>query len=331
MSHLVFVDSGGWIGWLACFVLTCLFVWFYSQRVLSIGKGKRGFVRREVAHTLYATDFVPKNTRKPDWVRNELIRLAALMSNQSHRAVGRTFNRLYAERFGVSVGSSFTCDFLKAHAVQVLRLRRELKARQPRIVPICHTWALDLTFFTDEAKVTRASLGIIDHGSRALLWLQTLVKRNSWTLLGYLCLAIGRYGKPRKLRTDNEAVFNSFVFKSFLHLAGIQKQTTNVHSPWQNGRMERLFGTLKPVLRQLRISGKVQLQNALDEFRVFYNHCRPHLNLNNEAPAQMWHQQANKNKHKQPRRKVLGNENHEPVFVQAFDGLLHGVYEPPDG
>ena len=58
MSHLVFVDSGGWIGWLVDPALTCLFVWFYAQRVLNIRKGKRGFVRREVAHTLYATDFV---------------------------------------------------------------------------------------------------------------------------------------------------------------------------------------------------------------------------------------------------------------------------------
>ena len=253
------------------------------------------------------------------------------MSNQSRRAVGRTFNRLYAQKYGVSVGSSFTCVFLKAHAVQVLRLRRELKARQPRTVPICHTWAMDLTFFTDEYKVTRASLGILDHGSRALLCLRTLVKRNSWTLLGYLCIAIGRYGKPRKLRTDNEVVFNSFVFKSFLRLAGIQKQTTNVHSPWQNGRMERLFGTLKPVLAQLRIVGQTQLQSALNEFRVFYNHCRPHLNLNSQTPAQVWYKQADKGKRKQPKRKVVGNENHEPVFVQAFDGLLHGVYEPPDG
>ena len=225
------------------------------------------------------------------------------------------------------MGSSFTCEFLKSHAVQVLRLRRELKARPPRIVPICHTWAMDLTFFTDEAKVTRASLGMIDHGSRALLCLRTLVKRNSWTLLGYLCIAIGRYGKPRKLRTDNEAVFNSFVFKSFLRLAGIQKQTTNVHSPWQNGRMERLFGTLKPVLDQLRIVGQAQLQSTLDEFRVFYNHCRPHLNLNSKTPAQVWHQQATKGK----RRKHKRTSNDEPVLIQAFDSLLHGVYEPPDG
>ena len=126
-------------------------------------------------------------------------------------------------------------------------------------------------------------------------------------------------------------MFNSFVFKSFVRLAGIQKQTTNVHSPWQNGRMERLFGTLKPVLAQLRIVGQGQLQSVLDEFRVFYNHCRPHFNLNSQTPAQVWQRQANKGKLRQAKRKVLGNENHEPIFVQAFDGLLHGVYEPPDG
>ena len=53
--------------------------------------------------------------------------------------------------------------------------------------------------------------------------------------------------------------------------------------------------------------------------------------LNSQTPAQVWQRQANKSKRKQPKRKVVGNENHEPVFVQAFDGLLHGVYEPPDG
>jgi hypothetical protein len=212
-----------------------LWVGFMRVRRLDSIRGA-DFVRRPQVVVLQSSNKPPRIARKPDWIHNELIRLSALMSGQSRRAIGRTFNRLYAERFGVSVGSSFTCEFLKSHAVQVLRLRRELKARPPRIVPICHTWAMDLTFFTDNVKCTRASFGILDHGSRALLCLQTLVKRNSWTLLGYLCIAIGRYGKPRKLRSDNEMVFNSWVFKTFLHLAGIQKQTTNVHSPWQSKR-----------------------------------------------------------------------------------------------
>ena len=139
--------------------------------------------------------------------------------------------------------------------------------------------------------------------------------------------AIGRYGKPRKLRTDNEAVSNSFVFKSFLRLVGIEKQTTNVHSPWQNGRMERVFGTIKPVLRQLRMVGQAQLQSALDEFRVFYNHCRPHLHLNSQTPAQVWQDQANRGLRR--KKRAMGDD--APVLVQAFDGLLYGVYEPPDG
>jgi putative transposase len=267
---------------------------------------------------------IQKNQRKPDWVRHELIRLVAL-SRGSRRSVARLFNRLHGERYGETVSVSFTCDFLKRHAVQVLRLRRELAAKPPRAVPICHTWAMDLTFHTDDAKQTHANLGIIDHGSRALLCLRTLTVRNSWILLGYLCLTIGRYGKPRKIRSDNEAVFNSWVFKTFLKLVGIHKQTTSVHSPWQNGRIERLFGTLKPVLRQLQIVGMTQLQAALDEFKTFYNHARPHTNLNNQTPAHVWQSQCHQSKPKQRLKSKT-----EPVIVQAFDGLMTGIYEPPD-
>lgn len=189
-----------------------------------------------VIRSVSAIATAPKNQRKPEWVRAELIRLAALCGG-SRRNVARVFNQLYGAKYGVTVGHSFTCDLLKAHALQVLRLRRDLKSKPPVIVPIAQTWAADITFYTDDAQTTHASLGIVDHGSRALLCLRTLTIRNSWTLLGYLCLTIGRYGKPRKLRTDNEIIFNSLVFKTFLKLVGIQKQTTDVHSPWQNGRM----------------------------------------------------------------------------------------------
>jgi hypothetical protein len=101
-----------------------------------------------------------------------------------------------------------------------------------------------------------------------------------------LCLAIAQHGKPHKLRTDNEAVLNSWLFNAFLKIVGIQHQTTQKHAPWQNGRIERLFGTLKPLLRQLVIPNGGALQNALDEFRVFYNHVRPHQNLNGLTPAE---------------------------------------------
>lgn len=92
-----------------------------------------------------------------------------------------------------------------------------------------------------------------------------------------------------ELRTDNEIIFNSFVFKSFLRLVGIQKQTTQVAAPWQNGRIERAFGTLKPLLKQLVINDKPTLQLALAEFRWFYNRIRPHQNLQGKTPNEVFY------------------------------------------
>lgn len=46
-----------------------------------------------------------------------------------------------------------------------------------------------------------------------------------------------------------------------------------------------MFGTLNPLLRQLVIPHGGTLQNALDEFKVFYNQVRPHQNLNGLRPA----------------------------------------------
>ena len=58
-----------------------------------------GLVRQPCDEVLRASNAPPSNARKPDWVRHELIRLSALMRGQSRRAVARTFNRLYFERF----------------------------------------------------------------------------------------------------------------------------------------------------------------------------------------------------------------------------------------
>ncbi|MDA8456865.1 hypothetical protein M4R22_19065 [Acidovorax sp. GBBC 3334] len=52
-------------------------------------------------------------------------------------------------------------------------------------------------------------LGILDHGSRLCIRLQALPGKCTWTLLGHLLIAIGQHGKPRAIRTDNEAMFTS--------------------------------------------------------------------------------------------------------------------------
>lgn len=253
--------------------------------------------------------------RKPDWLRREVLRLKAHMPGAGCRAVATTFNRLHP---GWTVGKTFVADLIAAHRHEIAALRRQIRARQPRAVHVHHTWAMDLTFFSDTQCQTHVAIGIIDHGSRLALRLHTLTRRCSWSMLGHLCLAIAQHGKPQRLRTDNEAVFNSWVFNTLLQWAGIQHQTTQKHAPWQNGKIERLFGTLKPLLRQLVVPSGAALQAALTEFRTFYNHARPHQSLHGLTPAEHFAGLRPADLRQMPIQKV--------TEVQALAGLMRGYW-----
>ncbi len=161
-------------------------------------------------------------------------------------------------------------------------------------------------------------VSILDHGSRVVIRLAVALNRRM--LLGHLCPAIGQHGKPKRLRTDNEAIFTSFTFRAFLWLAGIGHQRIDTCALWQNGRIERLFGLLKPLLRQLALPSRLALQAALDEFRLFHNHIQPHQNLHGQTPAEVWNARSE--------TKSVRTDN-APVFVQALDGQLAGFYIPP--
>ncbi|MCC5613383.1 integrase core domain-containing protein [Nostoc sp. CHAB 5834] len=84
-------------------------------------------------------------------------------------------------------------------------------------------------------------------------------------------------------------------------------------SPWQNGRIERLCGTLKPLLRQLIIPDAAALQARLGEFAHFYNHVRVHQGLDGLTPAEAW---SGQDLNTVKRRYGQGR------WVQALDGLV---------
>ena len=94
-----------------------------------------------------------------------------------------------------------------------------------------------------------------------------------------------RFGIPRSVRVDNEACLMSRPMRVTLALLGIHLQRTDVHCPWQNKRIERLFGTFKAALRRTLIADAGDLRAKLIEFRAWYNHARPHQQLGMRTPA----------------------------------------------
>lgn len=251
---------------------------------------------------------------KPAWVKREVIRLKALMPDSGCRAIALAFNRLHRYR-KVTIGKSNAYEVIKRHAYEIQVLRKKIKHRRPRPVPHNRVWAIDLTGKTDSEGTMHSILGIVEHRSRACLSLSALADKASITLLECLIATIKHYGKPQYVRTDNEAVFTSRMFRFGLWMLGIRHQRTEVACPWMNGRIERFFGTLKVKLNRWEVASHEELAHSLHLFRFYYNHVRPHDWLDGRTPSEMW-----SGRH--------GNPNRAKWF-EAWDGLLTGYWLPP--
>ena len=191
-------------------------------------------------------------------------------------------------------------------------------------------WGIDLTGKTGTRDSLHFLFGIIDprarpelsrRSSRALLHLQALHNKTSHTLIACISEVILTHGKPKIIRTDNEAcpepvevaIFTLKAFRIGLKKLGIRHQRTDPGCPWQNGRIERLFGTLKQKLDQWQVPNIAQLNADLNIFSYWYNQIRPHQNLSGQTPAEAW---SGINPYTKP-----PTQEH---WFEAWDGLLTG-------
>jgi putative transposase len=202
-------------------------------------------------------------------------------------------------------------------ALVTAQVREQVRGRKGKPGPLNRVWGLDLTGKTDGAGKLHMILGLVDHGSRLNLSLQVLKTKSSIAMLRILLDVIERFGMPTAVRTDNEACFTSRLFRFGLRVLGIQHQTTDLHCPWMNGRVERFFGTLKERLNHWRVPDREALNRSLAEFRTWYNFVRPHQSLYGRTPAEIWNGTD-----------VYRRKHNRAYWFSAWDGLLQGIYIP---
>ncbi len=198
------------------------------------------------------------------------------------------FNRKYAAVKNMTIGKTFVSHVIQKHAYEIQILRKKTKNSRPKSLPKNLTWGMDITGKTDAQGNFHNIFGIIEYKSRVSISLVALKDKASITVLRFLFNAVECYSKPKSLRTDNEPVFTSWLFRISLWLIGIRHQLIDKCCPWQNGRIERFFGTLKEKLNQWQVGSREQLNGALGQFRFWYNHVRPHQHLDGRTPAEVW-------------------------------------------
>lgn len=253
-----------------------------------------------------------KNAKKPQWVSDEIIRLKAQMSQLGYTKIADAFNQLHAINKNMTVGRTFVGEVIKNNQHQIAMLRKKIKLKPASYYDNNQLWSIDLTNLTDTAKKKNSIFGVIDAGTRANLLLEKVEDKSSFTLLVHLLILMNRYGKPKAIRSDNEAVFKSWWFRLNLKLLGIKQQFTELASPWQNGRIERFFGTFKQAIKKIKVAPH-ELELRLIEFRFYYNHVRTHQALKGKTPSQAWSRKA-------------PNFRNEPVQISLWQGLLSGYY-----
>ena len=88
---------------------------------------------------------------------------------------------------------------------------------------------------------------------------------------------------PRYLIRDRDGAYGQ-VFRRRLGAMGIRDRPTTARSPWQNGYVERLIGSIRrECLDHLVIVGEAHLRRVLRAYADYYNGTRTHLSLSKDS------------------------------------------------
>jgi transposase InsO family protein len=89
---------------------------------------------------------------------------------------------------------------------------------------------------------------------------------------------------PAYLLRDRDAVYGMVVRKR-LKAMGIRDRPIAPRSPWQNGHVERLIGSIRrECLDHMLVLGEAHLRQILGNYARYYNQARTHLALGKDTP-----------------------------------------------
>jgi transposase InsO family protein len=157
------------------------------------------------------------------------------------------------------------------------------------------TWCADFKgHFALRDRSRCYPLTITDAFSRYLLKCEALAEPREEHVRQHFELAFREFGMPLRIRTDNGPPFASVALGGLSRLAmwwiklGITPERIEPGKPQQNGRHERMHGTLKTEATIPPGEDLVRQQRTFDRFRHEYNDERPHEAHGQKPPARFY-------------------------------------------
>lgn len=146
-------------------------------------------------------------------------------------------------------------------------------------------WVQDFTYLYVDRQYHYLAV-VLDLKTRRVLGWKLGLRHTSNLTYTALLDALSRHPVPGILHSDQGSEYLSYKHQELCQRLEITLSASTKASPWQNGFMERFFGTLKdelPPLNQLKSTE--QLLEAVALTVHYYNHKRRHSALGNMSPA----------------------------------------------
>jgi hypothetical protein len=125
---------------------------------------------------------------------------------------------------------------------------------------------------------------VLGHGRRRLLWIAVTRNPTAEWLARQITEAFPWDRAPKYLIRDNDRAFGS-AFKARVRAMGIRDRPTSFRSPWQNGYVERLIGSVRrECTDHLIVFNAGHLRRILAKCATYYNEMRTHVSLRKDAP-----------------------------------------------
>jgi hypothetical protein len=141
----------------------------------------------------------------------------------------------------------------------------------------------------------KALTGVDDH-SRMCVCARLMTRERTRAVCNGLRAALGTYGAPEQILTDNGKVFTGrfnhppveVLFDAICRENGIEHLLTQPRSPTTTGKIERFHRSLRAefLCSHAPFTDLKVAQQALDEWVDFYNTARPHQAIGMFTPAE---------------------------------------------
>jgi len=147
-----------------------------------------------------------------------------------------------------------------------------------------HIAAIDLFVVSTIGFKLLYGLVILRLERRRLVWTDVTANPTADWIARQITEAFPWDEAPRYLIRDRDTAYGVAVRRR-LRAMGIRDRPITPRSPWQNGHVERLIGSIRrECLDHIVVLGETHLRHLLASYAAYHNEVRTHLALDKDAP-----------------------------------------------